>query len=58
MEITYDSICKKLGFKPEEYEYSFSGHEDDSKESPFAVLSEDELDFLIEYLISNINRPE
>ncbi len=52
MAITYESICDKLGFKPEEYEYSFSGYEDDSKASPLAVLSEEELDFLIKYLIS------
>ncbi len=50
MEITYESICKKLGFRPEEYRYTYSGYEDDSKESPFAILTLDELDVLCEYL--------
>lgn len=56
MEITYESICKKLGFTPGEYKYNFSGYEDDSKESPYAVLTLDELDFLSEYLIKKQNK--
>lgn len=51
MGITYESICKKLGFKPEEYKYSHSGYEDDSKESPFSSLTFEELEFLSNYLI-------
>ncbi len=51
MGITYENICKKLGFNPEEYEYTYSGYEDDSKESPLAPLTFEELDFLSEYLI-------
>lgn len=51
MGITYESICKKLGFKPEEYKYAHSGYEDDSKESPLVSLNFDELEFLSNYLI-------
>lgn len=53
MKITYESICKKLGFKPGEYKYTFSGHEDDSKESPYAVLTLEESLFLNEYLMKH-----
>jgi len=56
MEITYESICKKLGFDPlttdpkeiyPQYEDPFLI--DDSFESPFSVLSLDESSFLIDY---------
>lgn len=50
MEITYESICKKLGFRPEDYKYTYSGYEDDSKKSPFDILTLDELDVLCRYL--------
>lgn len=53
MGITYESICKKLGFKPEEYKYIYSGYEDDSKESPLSSLTFEELEFLSNYLIKN-----
>lgn len=53
MEITYDSICKKLGFTIEEYKHIYSGHEDDSKESPFAVLTLEESLFLNDYLMEH-----
>ncbi len=55
MEITYESICQKLGFRPgiDKYDYDFSGHEDDSKESPYAKLSFDELEFLWEHMKRN-----
>lgn len=52
MGITYDSICEKLGFEPKEYRYNCSEHEDDSKKSPLAVLTYEELDFLSDYLIN------
>ena len=50
MEITYESICKKLGFTIETYKPVLSDHEDDSKVNPFSVLTEEESDFLFEYL--------
>jgi len=53
MEITYESICQKLGFDPMKYEYKFKGYEDDSQTSPLAPLSYEELNFLCEYLINN-----
>ena len=50
MEITYESICQKLGFDPikdsdkinEEYRKTYKGHEDDSQPSPFSVLTFEE----------------
>lgn len=53
MEITYESICAKLGFEPGTYPYEFSDYEDDSKVSPYSVLTLDELDFLCDYYIKN-----
>ena len=53
MEITYKSICDKLGFAPGTYPYKFPDHEDDSKPSPYAVLSKEELDFLIDHRVKN-----
>ena len=50
MEITYKSICDKLGFTIEEYKYETSTTEDDSKPNPFSCLSIEELDFLVEYI--------
>lgn len=49
--ITYKAICEKLGFDPivDGYEYNYSGHEDDTQISPFAILSLEELDFLSDY---------
>ena len=57
MEITYESICQKLGFNPikdsdkinEEYRKTCKGHEDDSQPSPFSVLTFEEELFLLEY---------
>jgi hypothetical protein len=51
MIITYKSICDKLGFNPMEYEPKVSSFEDDSKESPFSILTLEESDFLCDYLI-------
>lgn len=50
MDKEYKRICDKLGFKLEDYKPSFSDTEDDSKPNPFAVLSLDELDYLMLYL--------
>ena len=53
--ITYESICDKLGFDLFEDNniIKSSDHEDDSKESPFAILKTEELRFLSDYLIKN-----
>lgn len=39
----------------EEYKHVYSGHEDDSKESPFAVLTLEESLFLNDYLMKHKN---
>jgi hypothetical protein len=45
----YRAICEKLGFDPaKNYPHQFSGTEDDTKERPFSVLTDEELDFLLE----------
>ena len=53
--MTYKQICEKLGFDPvvDGYDYKFSGHEDDTQVSPFAVLTDEELDFLADYVIEH-----
>ncbi len=60
MEITYESICKKLGFDPlitdpkeiyPQYEDTF--FIDDAFESPFKKLFPEELDFLIDFYRKN-----
>lgn len=48
--MTYESICKKLGFTLETYEPDISDFEDDSKVNPFSILTDEESDFLYEYL--------
>ncbi|MCP1103605.1 hypothetical protein M2454_002930 [Aequitasia blattaphilus] len=48
--ITYESLCKKLGFDILTYKVETSGTEDDSRENPFMALDIEELDFLGEYL--------
>ena len=50
MEMTYENICKKLGFDIEDYEPVVSDHEDDSRVSPFSVLTIEESEFLYDYL--------
>lgn len=54
MEITYESICKKLGFTPENYKPNISNYEDDSKVSPFSVLTFEELCYLSDYVMGRI----
>ena len=49
MEITYESICKKLGFDVDTYKPVVSDYEDDSKISPFSILTDEESDFLFYY---------
>lgn len=54
MKITYDSICEKLGFDLESYNPKVSDYEDDSKESPFSILTLEESLFLNDYLMKNL----
>ncbi|MBR1824217.1 MAG: hypothetical protein IJ779_08300 [Ruminococcus sp.] len=58
MELTFDKICEKLGFNPlvNPPACNLSGYEDDSKESPYAVLTFEESDFLCEYMKNNTNK--
>ena len=53
MEVTYDSICEKLGFTPETYKPDISDYEDDSKINPFSILTDEESDFLFNYLFND-----
>ena len=53
MGVTYESICEKLGCRPCDIVIHFSGTEDDSKPSPFSVLTKEESDFLFAYYMKN-----
>ena len=53
MDITYKSICDKLGFEPGTYKYELNDYEDDSKVSPYSKLTLDELEFLCDYYEKN-----
>ncbi|MCD8216699.1 MAG: hypothetical protein LUD01_01405 [Clostridiales bacterium] len=53
-EITYESICEKLGFDVDTYVPTISDTEDDSVENPFVKLSIDELDFLTDRIEAKI----
>lgn len=44
----YEQIVKKLGFKPKDYVFNPSHTENDQSESPFSILSLEELRFLQE----------
>ena len=50
-EISYESISKKLGFRPfvDKFDVPCPGHEDDSYESPFSVLTLEESLFLFKW---------
>lgn len=55
-EITYESICEKLGFDVDTYKHTYSGTEDDSPESrPFMKLSLEELTFLTDRIEKSQN---
>ena len=45
-EKEYKRICEKLGFEPREYKFPDFDTEDDSWESPFEVLTVEEIDYL------------
>lgn len=53
MEITYEAICKKLGFDPMKDKPASDNKKDpwliDDSESPYSVLTMEESDFLIDY---------
>lgn len=53
MEVTFEKICDKLGFIPGKCEVQLSGDEDDSKQSSYSVLTMEESDFLLDYLLSH-----
>lgn len=53
----YLRICDKLGFTIPEYKHEWSGHEDDSKISPFSVLTTDELIYLFDNGFMNLYKP-
>ena len=57
MEVTFEKICDKLGFIPGKREVHLSGDEDDSKQSPYSVLTMEESDFLLDYLLSHKDKP-
>jgi hypothetical protein len=56
--ITYESVCKKLGFKFDDemvYRSDTPCFEDDSTDNPYAILSEAELDFIGTFLRNKQN---
>ena len=54
MAITYEGLCKKVGFDIDSYEPEVSDYENDSRVSPFLILSDNELEFLIKRRMSMI----
>lgn len=60
--ITYESVCEKLGFDPitddvDIYD-NLPDYEDDSRVSPFSVLTQDELRVFTKHLIQNRDKLE
>lgn len=60
--ITYESVCKKLGFDPivddVEFFMNIPDHEDDSRVSPGSILTQEELRVLTKHLIQNRDKLE
>ena len=57
MQITYEGICEKLGFDPLNPPTPvYKGHEDDSQPNPYSVLTLEEEEFLIPYVLKEIER--
>ncbi|EOS22021.1 MAG: hypothetical protein K1W27_07015 [Lachnospiraceae bacterium] len=54
----YLRICDKLGFTLPEYKVETSGFEDDSKISPFSVLTTEELLYLLDNGFFNLYQQE
>lgn len=50
MDVTYESICKKLGFTLENPKFKVSDYENDNEINPFSVLNDDEMEYVGEYL--------
>ncbi len=55
MKVTYESICEKLGFDPfvNPPKPVFNGHEDDSQENPYSILTFEESKFLSKLAIEH-----
>lgn len=55
-EITYDGICKKLGFRPDKVKKEKASKDDyginDNKVNPYSVLTYEEKNFLFKRLQS------
>lgn len=54
----YLRICDKLGFTIPEYKFETSDFEDDSKTSPFSVLTTEELLYLLDNGFFNLYQEE
>ena len=54
----YLRICDKLGFTIPEYKFETSDFEDDSKISPFSVLTTEELLYLLDNGLFNLYQEE
>ncbi len=54
----YLRICDKLGFTIPEYKFETSDFEDDSKISPFSVLTTEELLYLLDNGFFNLYQEE
>lgn len=50
--MNFEKVCEKLGFNPliESYVYEICDCEDDSRPSPFSVLTDEEAEFLDQYI--------
>ncbi|MDD6339205.1 MAG: hypothetical protein PUA49_01740 [Butyrivibrio sp.] len=55
MDVTYEAICKKLGFTLENPIYERCEYENDHIVNPFSVLSADEKKYVGEYLEKHNN---
>ena len=55
MDVTYESICKKLGFTLENPKYNVSNYENDHEINPFSVLNDEEMEYVGEYLEKHNN---
>ncbi len=60
--ITYESVCKKLGFDPivddVDFFLNIPDYEDDSRVSPGSILSPEELKVFTNHLIQNRDKLE
>ena len=60
--ITYEDVCKKLGFDPitddVEYFKHISDHEDDTQVSPTRILTDEEHEVYFAHLMENKDKLE